>query len=113
MSARPTLFRWLLPALLALALPSLEGCGKKPKLLDPPEGSPPSAADFPHSYPNTKYDSVPPSRRVTPAVQPGPMTPGGAYPAIVLPHDLSDPSTLPMPGQGGGGEWSNRSGSQP
>jgi len=105
-SARPAAFRWLLLAALALTLPALAGCGKKPKLLDPPEGSGPESAQFPRSYPNSKYDPVPPSQ---PTSQPEPMAPTTAFPPIIRPEDLGSPSTLAVPGQSGGTPWPNSS----
>ncbi len=92
MSAR-RLFRWLLLALLALTLPTLEGCGRKPKLLDPPEGSGPEAAKFPHSYPSPKYD---PKGQESP-VQPGPLVPDNPYPTLIRPSDGFGPSSIAMP----------------
>ena len=105
MSARPAFWvRWLLLAALALTLPALEGCGKKPKQLDPPEDAGPEAAKFPHSYPNSKYDPVPPSR---PATRPGPMVPADPFPPIIRPEELNNPATLAVPGQSGGTPWPN------
>ena len=106
MSARPTLARWLLPMLLALTLPALEGCGRKPKLLDPPEGAGPEAAQFPRSYPVSK--SGPPK-----GAQPEPLQPAEAYPQIIRPETLGDPTALSAPGQGGVSGWSNSSRNQP
>ncbi len=96
MSARPV-FRWLLLAALALTLPALEGCGRKPKLLDPPEGSGPAAATFPHDYPNSKYDPRPPGQPASPAAQPGPLEPGNAYPTIIRPDEIGNSTSLSMP----------------
>ena len=98
--------RLLLALALALTLTALSGCGKKPKLLDPPEDAGPEAKSFPRIYPNAKYDPAAPSGGLEP------MAPPSAYPPIIRPDDLGDPTAIPVPGQGQSA-WPNSSRVQP
>ncbi|MBI1208230.1 MAG: hypothetical protein GC191_13210 [Azospirillum sp.] len=56
---------------LTLAL-TLIGCGKKPGIVEPPQGA--AADTFPHRYPNPKLDPRP----VTAAGEPVPESPAAA-----------------------------------
>ena len=100
--------RLLLAAALAIALPGLSGCGKKPKLLDPPEDAGPEAKQFPHTYPNPKYEPVPPSRSPGPATATEPLRPDAAYPPTIRTDTIGGPSNPGLPGQGTGG-WPDTS----
>jgi hypothetical protein len=102
---------------LALVVPVLSGCGKKPTHLDPPEGAGPEASLYPRVYPNIKYDPAPAgakpeghSHPAAPAPVPvlEPMAPSQAYPTIIRPDTLAPTSALVSPGQGGGSQapWS-------
>jgi len=117
-SAR-TLSRRLAAALLlaALALPVLEGCGKKPAHLDPPEGSGPDASKFPLNYPSASRDPLPTGAQpqagkagvAAPPPAPEPMVPVQSYPPIIRPENITPNSAIALPGQtpgvGGGSGW--------
>ena len=107
MSARPVSARTLSHRLTAgmalvalmLALP-LEGCGKKPGHLDPPEGAGPDAARFPRAYPNDRYDPVPVGAKAPAAPPvPEPMVPAQTYPPVIRPDSIVPNAPISSPGQ--------------
>ncbi len=100
-------------AALLITLPALEGCGKKPALLDPPEGSGPEAALFPRHYPSPKYDPPAPGRPAAPAVQPGPLLPDQTIPQIIRPETIDDPTVPAVPESGEETAWPNSTESKP
>ena len=95
---------WAALMVVVLAVPTLEGCGKKASHLDPPEGSGPAAALYPRIYPNPKHDPMAPSSKAPkapPASEPVPA--GQVYPRMIRPDNLTPTSALALPGQSSDG----------
>jgi hypothetical protein len=91
--SRPRLLPRLLPVAAALTVAlMLAGCGKKPKIVDPPQGK--ENDHFPRTYPA-------PAGAETPAKRPAPPT--GVQPNLGAPNAGTSPDdeSSPLPTVGG------------